>query len=205
MEFLTQQNCRRKPASPLLVPGRAATRCVIPFVLALLLWAGGVRAQGQTVSREYPLKAVFLLNFAQFTDWPTNTLTATNAPFVIGVLGRDPFDGALDEAVRNENWNGHPMIIRRFAQLRDLADCQILFICDSESRLLPKILGDLRGRPVLTVSDTTSSSAGDVGILFVTRNNKIRFRVNTDSLKTAGLMVSSKLLRVAEVVPPPDK
>src|ERR1700744_2916631 len=54
------------------------------------------------VSREYQLKAAFLYNFAQFTDWPENAFADTNAPIVIGIFGSDPFGPALPETIRGE-------------------------------------------------------------------------------------------------------
>src|SRR5687768_11102671 len=54
------------------------------------------------VSREYDLKAVFLFNFAQFVEWPARAFPTAEAPFVVGIIGNDPFKGALDDVVRNE-------------------------------------------------------------------------------------------------------
>src|SRR2546429_1250447 len=69
--------------------------------LALLLIAGGLLGAAAPVS-EYQLKAVFLFNFAQFVEWPPAALPGDSAPFVIGVLGKDPFGADLDDIVRSE-------------------------------------------------------------------------------------------------------
>ncbi len=45
-------------------------------------------AQGAN-SKEYQVKAVFLYNFAHFTEWPTAVLGEANSPLVIGILGDD--------------------------------------------------------------------------------------------------------------------
>ena len=174
--------------------------------LWLLLFCPGPNvAHAQTVSHEYPLKAVFLLNFTQFTDWPTNAFEETNAPFVIGVLGSDPFGALLDDAVRDEQVNGRKIIVKRFLRVEDIKTCHILFISQSEARRLDKIVTDLKGRPVLTVSEIEGSDAHGVCVRFLTENNKIRLRINTDSLKDAGLTMSSQLLRLAEIVPANNK
>ena len=168
------------------------------LLLAMLTWSGPTRAQ--TVSHEYPLKAVFLLNFAQFTDWPTNALAGANDPFVIGILGNDPFGALLDETVRADNKDGHKFVIRRFQRTEEVGNCQMLFICQSEARRLDDILKALKGHPILTVSEIDDSAYRGVTVRFVTENNKIHLRVNTDSLKEANLTMSSKLLRLAELV-----
>jgi YfiR/HmsC-like len=179
-------------------------RCWNPPGFALLLFTAFIpvaRAdRGESVSKEYPMKAACLLNFAQFTEWPTNAFATPESPFVIGVLGGDPFGSLLDAAVANERVNGRPIVIQRFRRLGDLQTCHILYIGESETRELAKVVGTLQGKPVLTVSDVDNKSSENVAVRFVTENNKIRFKINTDSLKDANLVMSSKLLRVAEII-----
>lgn len=168
------------------------------MTLALLGVLGGARAaSGPT---EYQVKAIFLFNFTQFVEWPKNSFADAEAPFVIGVLGHDPFGRALDEAVRGESVNGRPLVIQRYASRADLKPCQILFIDRSASGDLDKTLSELERAGTLTVSDFEGSSARDVVIRFLIENQKIRLRINLDSAHDAGLTISSKLLRPAQVV-----
>src|SRR5207253_9647586 len=103
--------------------------------LALLLIAGGLLGAAAPVS-EYQLKAVFLFNFAQFVEWPPAALPLENAPFVIGVLGKDPFGAELDEVVRGETVNRHPLAVVRYRTVAAVRDCQVLVIAASELRQL---------------------------------------------------------------------
>ena len=162
-------------------------------------------ARGQTVSHEYPLKAVFLFDFAQFTDWPTNAFDKPDSPLVIGVLGDDPFGSLLDDAVRDEIVNGRKFVVERYRRVEDIKTCHILFISLSETRHLDKIVAALKGKSVLTVSEIDNSAYNGVCVQFITENNKIRFRINADSLKEAYLTMSSQLLRLAETIPAPTK
>lgn len=173
-----------------------------PWLWALLLLCllPPVTGRAEVVSREYPLKAVFLLNFAQFTDWPTNSFDDADSPFVMGVLGNDPFGSVLDGVLRSESWKGHKIIVERFRRVEDVKTCHILFICQSETARLDAIVAHLKGRPVLTVSDIEGSAYRGVAVRFLTDNNKIHLQINVDSLKDAGLNMSSKVLRVAEIV-----
>jgi YfiR/HmsC-like len=208
MAILTppNQGCvRRKlfPFSKLRERGRMAF-FIFDVFLALFIF-GLHTARSQTVSHEYPLKAVFLLNFAEFTDWPSNALDAPDSPFVIGILGDDPFGAVLDDAVQNERVNGRKFIVQRYPRVEDIKTCHLLFIGQSETRRLDKIVADLKGKPILTVSDIDGSAYRGVCVRFITENNKIRLRINTDSLKEANLTMSSKLLRVAEIIPAQTK
>jgi hypothetical protein len=174
-------------------------RALLMVVVSLLIYVS-FPAQGQ-VSREYQLKAAFLLNFAQFTEWPTNTFPSSNAPIVIGIIGTDPFGKILDDTVRNETVNGHPLVVQRYERLEEVDACHVLFIPRSESRQLDPIVNQTRGKPILTVSDIEGSAFRGVMIRLVTENNKIRIRINTESVAEAHLTLSSKLLRVAETFP----
>jgi len=90
-------------------------------------------ARGAEAPTEYQVKAVFVYNFSRFVEWPSQAFTAPNEPFVIGILGSDPFGARLDEAVRGEQIDQHPLVVRRFRNLGEIADCRILYIDRSES------------------------------------------------------------------------
>jgi YfiR/HmsC-like len=131
--------------------------------------------------------------------WPAQAFASPNQPFVIGVLGADPFGSHLEEAVRGERANGHPLVVRRFQDIADVNDCQILFIDDSESAHLPQILAALDHRSTLTVTDVDGASQLGVMIQFTTVNHQIRLRINPDSARAAGLTISATLLRLAQI------
>ena len=66
-------------------------------IIALgVLFSAAARAQ---VADQYQVKAAFLYNFAKFVEWPPRSYKNPSAPFVIGVLGKNPFGNALVEAV----------------------------------------------------------------------------------------------------------
>lgn len=171
----------------------------------VLLFAARPPAAAQDVSTEYKFKAVFLFHFAQFVDWPTNAFSDPKAPLEIGILGDDPFDDFLDQTVQGENVNGHPLVIQRFHNPNDIKDCQILFISQSENRQLGRILDSLKGKTVLTVSDINNFPENGGMIGFVTIQDKIHFRINTDAAHDANLTLSSKLLRLAQIVTPQNR
>jgi hypothetical protein len=152
------------------------------------------------VAHEYQIKAVFLFNFAQFVEWPPGAFSGPGEPFVIGVLGDDPFGPYLDEAVRGEKVNNRPISIVRFARAEDIKTCHILYISRSEAGRLQEILSAIRGRSILTVSDVEASGGVGGMIRFFTENNKVRLRIDNEAAKSAGLKISSKLLRPSQVV-----
>jgi hypothetical protein len=161
--------------------------------------AAVVPAIAQAASREYDLKAVFLYNFATFGEWPTDCFASASSPFVIGVIGTDPFGSTLEQIVAGERIRGRPIVIRRFDRPDGVQKCQILFISASEKWRLKEILSVVRGQPVLTVADIPAFVEGG-GLVGFTTTTRVGIQVNPVALRTANLAISPKLLRLAEVV-----
>jgi hypothetical protein len=156
-------------------------------------------AQG-SVAPEYQVKAVFLYNFAQFVEWPASAFPDSAGPLVICVLGEDPFGPYLDETVRGETVQAHPLIVQRSRHVEEIRSCHILFVGQQEQERLDEILGTLKGRPALTVSDAEGFAKRGGMIRFVTERNRIRLRINLQAARAANLTLSSKLLRPAQIV-----
>jgi hypothetical protein len=166
--------------------------------VALLLAAGlllGRPALAEPTAQQ--VEAVFLFYFSQFVDWPATAFAGDRSPIVIGVLGEDPFDGTLDQAVAGERVNGRPIVVRRLKSITDAPGCHILYISSSEAAELPQILSTLKGRNVLTVSDLSHFVESGGMIRFVLIDQHVRLRINAQAAQAAGLTLSSKLLRAA--------
>jgi hypothetical protein len=166
------------------------------LVLAALAFVPRTFAQA---SSEYDLKAVFLFNFASFIEWPRAAFATPSSPFIIATIGADPFGKTLDEVVAGENINGHPIVVRRYDSVQQVRAQRphILFVCASERGRLPQILEALAKLPTLTVSDVPGFLEAGGGINFST-TKRVQIRINADATQTAGLAVSSKLLRLAQ-------
>jgi len=169
---------------------------------AVLLAAGPSLAAQTGAATEYQVKAVFLFNFAQFVDWPADAFSGPDTPVVIGVLGDDPFGDFLDQTVRHEHLGGRPFQVRRYQSVDEIKTCHILFISRSEADRSEGILAGLKHRPLLTVSDADGFAQRGGMIRFVTERNRIRLQLNPEAAEAAHLTISSKLLRVAEIVTP---
>ena len=166
-------------------------------------WLGGPRLVAEAAS-EYDLKAVLLFNLTQFVDWPRGATDDPASPWVIGVLGRDPFGRSLDEVVRNETHLNRPIVVHRFRNLESMDNCHILFVGISEKEGLSRVLQVLRHRAILSVGDSEGFvGAGGMVQFRKTPNGKIQLRIDLAAVREGGLTVSAKLLRVSEVISAP--
>lgn len=174
-----------------------------PVVNALAVAALFLTTASQGVVQsfdEYQVKAAFLFNFAQFVEWTKVGAATSEQPFAICILGDDPFSEALDETVRGETLGARRFEIRRFRSAQEATACQILFVSSSESRQLRPILDTLKGRSILTVSDSDNFARRGGMVQFQTENKRIKLMINVEAARAANLTISSKLLRPATIV-----
>ena len=114
----------------------------------------------------------------------------------------DPFGSFLDETVQGEKVNNRTLVVQRFKAVEEIRDCHVLFISKSEVKQVNEIISQLKDRNILTVSDADGFAKSGVMIRFFKEKSKIRLRINIEAAKTAELSISSKLLRLAEIVSP---
>lgn len=176
--------------------------CRTLCVLALFTVLTSAVVPTQSPRSEYELKAVFLFHFTQFIEWPDSAFSSPHEPLVIGILGSNPFRSYLDEIVKNEVVKGHPLVIRPYRDIQEIRKCHILFISASENQKIEEYIKYLKGRSVLTVSDLPGFVNRGGMIRFIREGNKVRFIVNPEAARTAGLNISSKLLNLAVIKTP---
>jgi hypothetical protein len=166
----------------------------ITAILALL-----PQASAQEIS-EYQVKAAFLYNFTKFVDWPPQLGDNHGTPFAICVFGEDPFHGVLENMVEGKSVNGQALAVRHIKSVEGAQGCRIAFVSSSEKDRLRPILNALRGSEVLTVGDTEGFAEMGGVINFTLVDNRVRFQINLDAAKVQRLKISSRLLRLAQVV-----
>jgi hypothetical protein len=146
---------------------------------------------------EYDIKAVFLYHFTQFVGWPEAAFPAPDAPFVIGVVGADPFGHSLETIVGGESVGHHPLVVKGVNDVTAEFRCQILYFTPDGEDLLD--LRRLRTAPVLTVGESDSFYKRGGMIQFVLNRRRVRLKVNLAEARAHSLEISAKLLRVADV------
>ena len=155
---------------------------------------------GDSTFTEYQVKALFLMNFIKYVEWPPAAFAGTNAPIIIGLYGEDKFGDALTNAVEGKTISGRQIIIQPIEKGSDTGKCQVLFISDSEKNHLGEILDKIKLLPVLTVGETDQFMERGGMINFVKKEGKVRLEINLAAARQAKLEISSKLLGVADVV-----
>ena len=193
---LESESCGRTERLPALKQPKNgfATRGLLLFCLYFCL---AIHSLAQSQPTEYQIKAAFLFNFAKFVEWPAESFPTTNAPIVIGVLGKNDFGADLENTIRDKTVNNRVFKFKNFTTASEATNCHILFISSSEKDNFSRIMPGLNRASVLTVSETDGFIEAGGMINFTIQSNKTRFQINDDAAKGAGLKVSSKLLSLA--------
>ncbi len=155
----------------------------------------------QPQPQEYEVKAAFLYNFANFVKWPETAFTDAQSPFCICVIGDNPFGQALN-MLAEKKIQKRELVIRHCHKMEEACRgrCHILFISASLKEKLPEILRISQRHNMLTVSDIPgfAEQGGVIGL--VTVKNKIRFEINLKAAERHGLVISSRLLKLAKII-----
>ena len=164
----------------------------------LLIFASHILFGQNRTAPEYQVKAVFLYNFTQFIEWPQTAFKSSDDPFIIGIIGEDPFGSYLDETVAGEKIGTHPIQVQRYTNVKEALNCHILYINTEDAETAREILSLTSEKSILTVGDSPGFYNWGGIVKFFTENNKIRLQINVELSRAADLNISSKLLSVAK-------
>ncbi len=147
---------------------------------------------------EYEVKAAFIHNVVKFVDWPITPATSEGM-LRFCVFGQEMF-GRANDALRDKPIGNMTWLVVAANGKSDLRECRVLFVSGAESGNLKRILDSVKGSPVLTIGDT--EGYGELGIIvnFYLEDGKVRFEINPEAAKRAGLKMSSQLLKLARIV-----
>lgn len=148
---------------------------------------------------EYQLKAEFIERFTRFIDWPDETVTARD-PFVIGIVGRDPFGEFLTSLAKKRTIKNRRVVIRHLDRDDELGTCDVLFVSSSEKDALSEIVRRTASLPVLTIGDTRGYAEAGVLINFYPDGSNVRFEINERAARASGLDIQAKLFKLARIV-----
>ena len=152
----------------------------------------------------YQHKALYLYQFAKYTEWPKEILGDDNGPFVLGILGKDPFGTNID-IIQGKLIKGRKLIVKRFAKVQDVAGCHLLFISSSETEQLPQILKALEKSSILTIAEAEGFAQQSAMINLVAEQKSassqtVSFEINRAAAEKANLKLDTQLLKLAKRV-----
>lgn len=186
-------------------PIRAFRRTVT--LIAAVLALHGISRPGftqptaaATTASEQTIKAAFLYKFAEYVAWPATTAAGPDIPFTIGVLGSASLADDLIRVTADRTVDQRPIKVRTVLNVDTIEDLQVLFVAGEQRNRLDELLGAVRGRPILTVTESEGALASGSVINFTVNGDRVRFEVSLDAAQSNQLRLNSRLLAVAAQV-----
>ena len=171
--------------------------CCCILLLGVLPFKGVAQTGTQ---HEYELKAGVLYHIIEYVEWPKSALSNNPPAIEIGLVGQLPFAEAL-EVLSGKSVQGRELVVKRISDVQSAANCQVLFISASEKARLPQIVGQVKDRPVLTVSEVPGFAEEGGMVNLLAGPNHIVMEINRDAANQARLSLNSQLLKLAKVFP----
>ncbi len=166
------------------------------MLLCIFLVSSCVRAGGSSEGNEYSIKAMFLLNFIKYVEWPIEN---TKQTFQIGVVGESEIYDALIMLTAKRSSEGQKVEIKRFDE-KNANSYQMIFISNENHKSVVEIIKKLTAKGILIISENDKCKTRQAGINLFNQDNKIRFEINLANIKSNGMKVSSKLLELSTEV-----
>ena len=181
------------------IPRRGRSLRLLVLVLLFCLQGVGFASEEEAgVSREYQVKAAFIYNFTKFVTWPKDHFRSGSEPIIIGVLGSNPFQHELAEAVRNREVQGRRFFVKSSISVDEALGVDLLFVpAGRESMLARETIQVLHMSGVLTVGESPCFAGKGGIIIFTLQDEKVRFLLNTDEALANGFHFSAQVLQLA--------
>ena len=172
-------------------------------VFALLAAALPVAEAHQDSDEERLLKAAYIYNFAKFTRWPESD-GADGGRLALCIMGEDPLAVEL-ERLSAKRVGEKRLEVKRLQQGAAHGECQILYVARSQQHDYHQYISAQASTGVLSVSEIAGFARAGGMIELFHEEEKIRFLVNLDAAREAGLLLSSRLLNLARILGPEVK
>jgi len=151
-------------------------------------------------SLEYAVKSTLLLKIAQNIEW--SNLDKMNQ-FTIQVIGNSPFKSEFEDSSQKiVVIQGLPINILYENGILKQNRPQLVFICDSEKKILDLIINSVKTDPnTLIVSDSPEFSGKGVHINFYNKaDGSIHFELDLKAFQGNELRPSIQLLKISKIL-----
>jgi hypothetical protein len=154
---------------------------------------------GPVIGTEYKVKAGFIYNFVNFVTWPEEALKDTPGKLIFCFFTDNEQSDTLKE-LEGKTIKGRTIQVMALDEGGCIEQCQILFFATQNKDLIQKVLDQAKNRNILTIGEVEGFTRMGGIINFFEEQNRLRFKVNVDAARKAGLKMSSQLLSPAEIV-----
>lgn len=147
-------------------------------------------------ARADQIKAAYLFNFIKFVEWPAD---ASGDAIQICFVGAPGVETSLRSATANKRVGARVIVSRPLERGETPAGCAVVYFDAQAIGAEAAMLHSAR-TAALTVSDAQAFTRSGGAIELFTEENRLRFVINVENARRAGVRISSNLLKLASNV-----
>ena len=157
-------------------------------------------ATADSFTREYMVKAGFIINLIRFTTWPESKRPDPGEPFRVGICGSLPAARVVGRALAaGKTVRGHELKVT-IGDIEDMLDSHVIFIAGPVSRDQRKLFPVLHDRSVLTVGEDDGFLLMGGIVNFSVVEHRLVLDINKAAADSSDLGLSARLLQVSRTV-----
>lgn len=162
----------------------------------LLLCATGWAQPAGQVS-EQDVKAAYVFNFLQFIEWPGGEATA-KTELTLCVSAFSPLKRPLTALDGRQGTKARTVRVK-LLDPSDIGTCRIVVLDNSDADKVSRAVQTMPdGHGILIIADEATGQSPEVAIALSRQDGRIVFGIDSDAAAKAGLLISSKLQRLAK-------
>lgn len=178
------------------------------FVLSAIVCtlASPVASADQEAAVINRVKAAFVLNVARFVTWPSDVFESKQTRLKLCYYRSNPFGNGLN-SIRDKTVAGRQLQIRQIDQLSLAKACHVLLVAPSQLDDFSREAETDLPPSLLTVADRTNVTSDPAAVrskgiivTLVRKGAKIGFEIDLSMSRSAGLKMSSEMLKHARIV-----
>lgn len=171
-------------------------RVLRAIILTCLIWAlvipasAGVGGSKKLSASADQLRALFVQRLVKYVSWPEGAGPNPGQPVII----------AATDPASLEPYFGKGSAAKRFKLVQwPATEFNVLVLTGASEPDITAILKQTAGQPVLTIGQNPVNLRLGVVVNFHMVNGKLKLQINPAAARKAGLSISSKLLRIAQI------
>ncbi|HXB13250.1 MAG TPA: YfiR family protein [Bacteroidia bacterium] len=176
---------------------RIITYRVLLAIMAIML-IPRVKVNAQRLN--YEIVSMYVYNFTKYIVWPDDK---ANNDFVVAVYGDSPLTSLLNKYISSKHVGQRSIVVKVIKSLDEASGCSILFVPSDQSSKIKQLSEQLKGKPVLIISEKYGQSKKGASIsIFLDEDDddKTKFDICKTVIVSNGLIISSNLLKLASQV-----
>lgn len=162
------------------------------FPIAMFFCIWGTNYSHASNGGNYSVYSMFIYNFVKYLEWPEN-----NDKIMIAVWNNASAAEELSKMAKAKSTPAREITVQNISDEEGILKFHVIFIPANSSSVLPKLAQKLKSKPIVVITEEPDLTSKGASVSFKTVSEKVRFQLNNEMMKSAGLKVSGTLEALA--------